>query len=320
MSTPKNRRNFLKNSSLAALGIGLAPAIARTSPDKKSHAEDDFIGCFPTTLDLYGEGPFYTENAPFIENGELSSETEDGIKLTISGRVMNQECTEYLANTVIDVWHANDAGEYDNEGYTLRGRTVTNAEGFYLFETIKPGKYLNGGQFRPSHIHFKITPEGGETLTTQLYFFGDEDIPADAAASVTSGVYNASGRIINLFENENGDLEGIWDIVVNAGDTNGLNDLHLDKGVIYKTHPNPFTDELTISYGVFKPSRASIVVFDMAGREVATLEEKMLKPEKYEATWKPKPGLPDGHYFISLKINDLQVNYMKVMKQSGYGY
>jgi len=320
MSSPKNRRNFLKNTSLAALGIGIAPVIARTSPDEKKSSSSEFVGCFPTTLDLYGEGPFYTANAPTIENGELAASSEKGTKLTISGRVMNEDCTQYLANTEIDIWHANNAGAYDNQGFTLRGKTFTNSEGFYLFETIKPGKYLNGNQFRPSHIHFKITPEGGETLTTQLYFFGDEDIPEDAAASVSSGVYNASGRIINLFENENQELEGVWDIVVNAGNTNGLNDLHLDKGVIYKTHPNPFSDQLTISYGVFKPSRASILVFDMNGKQVALLEERMLQPEKYEATWKPEPSLPDGHYFISLKINDLQVNYMKVIKESGYGY
>jgi len=250
MSSSKNRRNFLKNSSLAAIGVGLVPVIARTTPDHntaKSSAED-FVGCFPTTLDFYGEGPFYTENAPLIENGELASSLEKGTKLTISGRVMNQDCTQFLANTVIDIWHANDAGEYDNVGFTLRGKTITNSEGFYLFETIQPGKYLNGGQYRPSHIHFKITPEGGETLTTQLYFSGDEDIPEDAAASLTSGVYNASGRIITLFESENGELEGVWDIVVNGENTNGMSDMHMDKGVIYKTYPNPFTEQITISY------------------------------------------------------------------------
>jgi len=61
------------------------------------------------------------------------------------------------------------------------------------------------------------------------------------------------------------------------------------------------------------------MVFDMTGKEVATLEENAVQPEKYEATWRPEPGLPDGHYFISLKINDLQVHYLKVLKQTGAG-
>ncbi len=318
MKSKKNRRSFLKNTSLAALGVGIIPQLGQT---KNASSEDIFIGgCEPTTLDLYGEGPFYSENPPLIENSQLANESEIGTKLIISGRVMNLACTAYLANVVIDVWHANDAGDYDNEGYNLRGQVTTNSEGFYLFETIKPGKYLNGGSFRPSHIHFKITPPEESTLTTQLYFEGDTDIPADAAASVTSGVYNASGRIISLIEEGDGTLNGVWDIVVDGDSTNSLHDIHMDKGVIYSTYPNPFIDEVTIKYGVFKTAKASLLVFDLQGRMVATLDESVMNPEKYEATWKPEPGLPDGHYFISLKINDLQVHYMKVLKKSGSSY
>lgn len=319
-SSNKNRRSFLKNTSLAALGLGIIPHISKGNPAPKSDEELLFVGCIPTTLDLYGEGPFYTDNPPQMQNNLLALKSETGTKLTISGRVMNLDCTAYLANTEIDVWHANDAGAYDNEGFNLRGKTYTNSEGFYLFETVKPGKYLNGNQYRPSHIHFKITAEGQDTLTTQLYFEGDSDIPADAAASVTSGTYNASNRIIPLTEDENGNLEGYWDIVVDGDGSTDLQNIHMDKGVIYRASPNPFIDEVTIEYGVFKTSKASLLVFDLKGRQVATLEEQMLTPEKYSATWKPEAGLPDGHYFISLKINDLQVHYLKVLKQSAYRY
>ncbi len=311
-----NRRSFLKNTSIAALGAAVLPVVAKAKPEKK----DDFIGCIATTQDLYGEGPFYTENPPLIENSQLSADDEEGVKLTISGRVMTLNCAEFIEGAVIDIWHADDSGAYDNEGFNLRGKVISNSEGFFLFETIKPGKYLNGNLYRPSHIHFKITPPNSPTLTTQLYFQGDVDIPADAAASVTSGVYNAQGRIITLFDDGSEGFEGVWDIVLDGSGVNGMNDIHLDKGVLYKTHPNPFTNELTISYGVFKEARASLLVFDMKGQQVATLEEKLLTPEKYEATWRPEPGLPDGHYFISLKINDLQVHYLKVQKMSSYGY
>ena len=311
-----NRRSFLKNTSLAALGAAVLPNISRA----KTTSEKDFIGCIATTQDLYGEGPFYSENPPALINGQLAEITEEGVKLTISGRVMKLDCSEFVEGAVVDIWHANDDGDYDNEGFNLRGKVVTNSEGFYLFETIKPGKYLNGGQFRPSHIHFKITPPDSPTLTTQLYFSGDEDIPSDAAASVTSGVYNATGRIIPLFDDGSDGLEGAWDIVLDSSGVSGMNDIHLDKGVIYKTHPNPFTNELTISYGIFKDARASILVFNMNGEQVATLEEKNLSAEKYEATWKPETSLPDGHYFVCLKVNDIQVHYLKVQKMSTYGY
>ena len=308
----KNRRQFLKNTSLAALSLGVAPAITKAGSSQKPV---ESLICDKTTLDYFGEGPFYTEDPPTLENGILASSAEAGTRLIISGRVFNLDCSEFIPNTVVDIWHANDAGEYDNAGFNLRGKTLSNEQGFYLFETIMPGKYLNGATFRPSHIHFKITPPGFETLTTQLYFEGDTSIAADAAASITEGEYDAKHRIIPLTTNADGKLEGTWDIVINGDGITGTRDLHLDKGMIYKVSPNPFGNELLIRYGVFREAPVSLLVYDLYGRQVATLEERRLSPEKYEASWRPKADMPNGHYFIALKIADLQVHYLKVLKQ-----
>ena len=49
---------------------------------------------------------------------------------------------------------------------------------------------------------------------------------------------------------------------------------------------------------------------------VAKLQDLNLKPEKYTAEWKPDSNIHSGHYFIALKINDVQVHYLKVMKES----
>jgi len=312
-----NRRQFLRNSALAAASIGATPVILANSKLKNS---DDFVGCIPTTQDFYGEGPFYTDNPPLLDNGILADNAEPGIKLTISGRVQNQDCSLFLPNTVVDVWHANEAGQYDNVGFNLRGQVLTNSEGFYMFETIKPGKYLNGGSFRPSHIHFKITPPEASTLTTQLYFFGDEDIPGDPAASLVSGEFNASNRIINLFDDGNGGLEGIFDIVLNADIADSIESIHIDKGIIYDTFPNPFSEKLTIKYGVYRNAKVKLEILDLKGNQVASVAEEQLSPEKYEAQWTPDSSIPDGHYFVILKINDLQVSYKKVQKISNtYG-
>lgn len=312
------RRQFLKNSSLAALSV----AVLAKGGSAMSKGREDVIqepDCNPTTLDYYGQGPFYTSGPPMMENNQLASETEEGTRLIISGRVLNLACDQYLPNTLIDVWHADDAGAYDNDGYNLRGKTYSNEQGFYLFETIVPGKYLNGATYRPSHIHFKITAPGFPELTTQLYFEGDTSIPGDAAASITTGQYDASERIIPLTENSEGVMEGTWDIMVNGDGLDvGLNDLHLNKGVIYGISPNPFHSSIEIKYGVFNESRVGLSVYDVDGRQVASLEDQVLSAEKYTAVWQPDAYVAAGHYFIALKINDLQVNYMKVIYQKGY--
>ncbi len=317
MKTKKenSRRQFLKNTSLAALSLGILPSIAKAVSKPSPDGNESFKVCDETTRDAYGQGPFYTAGAPTIQSNQLATPTEPGTKLTISGRIYDLGCLTVIPNTTLDIWHANDNGAYDNSGFTLRGKTTSNSQGYYVFETIKPGLYLNGPTYRPSHIHFKITPPGFSTLTTQLYFAGDPYIPTDHAASMTSGTFDATDRIIPLTNNA-GNLEGVWDIVIDGnGVVLGASDLHLDKGMLYKAGPNPFTNQIKIEYGVFTNSKVSLSVYNLEGKLVATLEERTLQAEKYEAIWEPDPLLSDGHYFIALKVNDLQVHYLKIIKQ-----
>ena len=311
------RRQFLKNTSLSLLSVAVYPNITQAENSESTLVnKDSVLNCINSTEDAYGQGPFYTSNAPTIQNNQLANINEPGVRIIISGQVYNLECSEVIPNTEIDIWHANNAGEYDNIGYNLRGKTITNSQGFYIFESIKPGLYLNGSTYRPSHIHFKITPPGFNTLITQLYFQGDPYIPTDAAASITSGTFDATNRIVPLTANSNGDLEGTWDIVIDGnGVPIGTNNIHLDKGMIYKVSPNPFTNNIEINYGVFIKSKINISVFNIRGEIVAKLDEKVLYPEKYSVSWKPHDNLPKGHYFISLIINDLQVHYLKVIRQ-----
>jgi len=308
------RRQFLRNTSLAALSFGILPATAKNNTEPQLNSS---ILCDEITEDYYGQGPFYTANAPNIQNNQLADINEVGTKIIISGRVFNLDCAEAIPNTIFDIWQANDTGSYDNSGFNLRGKAVSNSQGFYIFESIKPGLYLNGSTYRPSHIHFKITTPFHSAFTTQLYFSGDPYIANDAAASITSGTYDATNRIIPLTTNANGDLEGTWDVVISgSGISVGDNNIHLDKGIIYSASPNPFNNRVEIKYGVFQKGLVSVFVYDIHGRVVSQLEKKQLSSEKYEVMWEPEEQLPNGHYFIALKINDLQVHYLKVIRKS----
>ena len=135
------------------------------------------LDCDNTTTDLFGIGPFWEEFAPY--RAVLASEEEPGNRLIISGKVTANDCQTPIPNTIVDVWHANDDGCYsifqdcfpEEDVYNLRGRVTSGLNGEYVFETIKPGFYpLGADTYRPSHIHFMITPMAGEPLITQLYF------------------------------------------------------------------------------------------------------------------------------------------------------
>lgn len=315
MKSKNSRRKFLKNSSLGALAVSAIPL----SLFSKNEDVTENQACNETTIDRYGEGPFYTAGPPEINNKVLAKNSEVGTRIVISGRVMDLDCNP-IAEALIDVWHADDSGAYDNVDYNLRGTTKSNVQGFYEFETIKPGKYLNGTKYRPSHIHFKITAPGMPTLITQLYFQGDVEIPGDYAASVSSGPYDATHRIIALVDRGNGVFDGTWDIVVegegnnSGGNKTGIYSVHQDKGVIYKLGPNPFSNYLDIDFGVFNPAKASVLVYDAFGNEVANLKEERFEAGKYFVSWNVPVDLPLGSYFVALKINELQVHYLKAIK------
>jgi hypothetical protein len=184
-----------------------------------------------------------------------------------------------------------------------------------LFESIYPGKYLNGIAYRPAHIHFKITPPSYPVLITQLYFQGDSDNSTDAAASISSGTYDATHRIVPVTTNSLGQKEATWDIILDGeGNPVGIEEMRSTMGMIYKIYPNPFSDFIQINYGVFQKAKVSIQVFDVQGNLVAKLQDLNLKPEKYTAEWKPDSNISSGHYFVALKINDVQVHYLKVIK------
>jgi protocatechuate 3,4-dioxygenase beta subunit len=74
-----------------------------------------------------------------------------------------------VSRALIEVWQADDKGEYDNRGFRLRGHLFTDADGRYRFRTIVPGAYPG----RTPHIHVKVQAPSRPVLTTQLYLPND---------------------------------------------------------------------------------------------------------------------------------------------------
>jgi protocatechuate 3,4-dioxygenase beta subunit len=110
------------------------------------------------------EGPYYKPDTP--HRNSLLEEGMHGTRLVLVGYVLDQNC-QPLPNTRLDFWQADANGEYDSAGYRLRGHQFADVQGRYYLETILPGLYSS----RPiEHIHVKVRPEGGQEITSQLYF------------------------------------------------------------------------------------------------------------------------------------------------------
>jgi protocatechuate 3,4-dioxygenase beta subunit len=129
------------------------------TPSAPADADDD-----PTPAQT--EGPYYTPDTP--ERASLLEPGVAGTRLIVNGKVLDTAGNP-IARAMLDFWHADDAGAYDNAGYRLRGHQFADAQGAYRLETIVPGLYPG----RTRHIHVKVQPPNQAVLTTQLYFPGE---------------------------------------------------------------------------------------------------------------------------------------------------
>jgi protocatechuate 3,4-dioxygenase beta subunit len=146
------------------------------------------------------EGPYYMAGAP--ESANLAADGMPGTRLTLTGYVVDTSCAP-IANAKVETWQADSTGAYDNAGYTLRGWVVTDTAGRFAIGTVVPGEYPG----RTEHIHVKVTPTGGATLTTQVYFPG-------STANGEDGIYDPS---LDLTVTQDGDaLAGTYTFVLGS--------------------------------------------------------------------------------------------------------
>ena len=108
------------------------------------------------------EGPFFTPDTP-VKRDFRSDGPGDPINLV--GFVLTPDCRP-VAGALIELWHADGSGRYDNRDYHFRGHQFADDQGRFVFETVMPGLYPG----RTRHFHMKVQPKGGKVLTTQLYF------------------------------------------------------------------------------------------------------------------------------------------------------
>ncbi len=304
-----DRRKFIIQLSAAALLSSITNYRSFAGKFTKSR----LLACVPTTTDYYGQGPFYFENAPVISDTILGEES-GAQKIIIEGKVYEKDCSRSVPHALLDLWHANGSGAYDLQGYHFRGKILTNEKGEYTFTTILPGKYLNGRLYRPSHIHIKISAPGFSTLTTQIYFEGDPDIPADAAASINKGDYDASERIVALLPLSDGSLKGKFDIYLST-DITSIQDVisHVDHGIIYHVQTED-KETVHIKYGIFKSGHVTLRVHNAGGTDLGTLAETMQEPGIYEITFLRKmlPSI-SGIYFMTLHSGSTAIHSKKFL-------
>jgi protocatechuate 3,4-dioxygenase beta subunit len=158
---PRTRREIL--AAAAATGLAVATGEQAFAQELKPTPQCD-DGDAPTPRQT--EGPFYKPRSP--QRTDLRERNVSGQPVELSGVVLTRSCRP-VAGALVDLWHADAQGEYDNTGFRYRGHVFADDQGRFRFLTIKPALYPG----RTRHYHVKVQAPNRPVLTTQLYFPGE---------------------------------------------------------------------------------------------------------------------------------------------------
>lgn len=140
-----------------------------------------------------------------------------------------------------------------------------------------------------------------------IYEFGELEIPRSHLQAVLVGSdiyviggYNSSGQVIKEIE--------IFDSMVTSA---FVNEQKFGENFILKqNYPNPFNPSTKIEFSLNGESKVNLIVYSIAGEEVAVLEDKILKKGNYiyEFNSENYMNLSSGVYIYSLKNSDNSIS------------
>jgi len=175
-------------------------------------------------------GPFYRDGAPWRERGaSIASDDTAGIRVAITGRVHDLATGRPIAGAVLDTWQAATNGLYENQDpaqppFNLRGRFRSSDDGTFELVALMPTAYpvptdgpvgalleiAKRPPYRPAHIHFIVSAPGYETLVTQVFVRGDNQIDDDV-------VFTADADMVGAFVMEGDRRRLHYDLPLTAG-------------------------------------------------------------------------------------------------------
>jgi hydroxyquinol 1,2-dioxygenase len=148
-------------------------------------------------------GPFHRGGAPEMPpGGNIAPRDSRGTAMMISGRVLDPGGSP-IGGARLDVWQADSNGLYDSQyagsdELHMRGLFRTDSDGRYLVRTVRPVHYpipndgpvgrmllaTNRHPWRPAHVHFVVSAEGYEPVTTHIFDDTDPYLESDTVFAV----------------------------------------------------------------------------------------------------------------------------------------
>ncbi len=230
------------------------------------------------------------------------------------GYVINDSLVN-LSNAVNYVYKINDnrISEVANVGV---GRLL-NFKNDQLFYTRDTTLYK-----RPFDTKTNLLGEETKVLTTGYYTYASDDGNYLAISKKDSIVIYSFEKKAFVFKNYYKNarsyrtfldssflylaiLENKTDLVTTSLPTNYS---------LSQNYPNPFNPETTMSYSIPKSEHVTLKVFDVLGREIATIVDEYKQAGTYKANFNAS-GLVSGVYFYQLRVGSfMQIKKMVMIK------
>lgn len=207
---PNRRKLLLGLGGVMALSVNSAARALLTSPSQTA-------------------GPFYPVELPLDDDNDLTvvkgqQGHAQGQITDVSGRIVDINGNP-LQDMRIEIWQCDINGRYrhpyENGNKPLdpnfqgHGATATNAQGQYLFRTIRPVHYPG----RTPHIHVAVFPRGERPFVTQFYV---ADEPLNAGDFVYNSIpWEKRDLVTSAFKPSTAqgvDMQAQYDIILNRHD------------------------------------------------------------------------------------------------------
>ena len=125
----------------------------------------------------------------------IAPEGEPGTALTIRGQVFSENGRGPLPHAVVFAYHTDATGAYNRpgvSGWRLKGWAMTDAEGRFTFETIRPAPYPSHRE--AAHVHLSVEGAGVRRQTLEDVLFADDPLLSAAQRERSQ----AAGRFSNI--------------------------------------------------------------------------------------------------------------------------
>ena len=209
----ENRREFLKRATVAAFAL---PLLINCKSDTLAQKSNESILDLLKKNAVQNNGEWNgAKDAPTDVSWKtiLSKDADKSEKMLISGTVFEADGKTPAPNVLIYLYHTDIEGFYGRNGEPKHGRyrgwMLTNAQGKYEFQTIKPAPYPEN-RFA-AHIHTTLTTKTIKEDWIDNYLF-EGDTLISPRERETAGKKGGFQPILKLEKSANGIWQATRDI------------------------------------------------------------------------------------------------------------